>query len=197
MYKRQIYIDEEHRDKKFGLKLYKVLQEFSATDVIGFFSELKNRQNKKIIPKIYNHFNNEIVEDYHIVTYADGGIVSQIVYFAIFAIEEDEENWYMVAKYDIDKQDEIDTVIRLVDKATEDGLKVKAITQKQYDDYDLGDEITINEATEFYKEKENDEHDEKELKEGGSISKNKSCKFKFRDNKVPSKGIYDELFVKK
>jgi len=192
-----IYIDEEHRDKKFGLKLYKVLQEFSATDVIGFFSELKNRQNKKIIPKIYNHFNNEIVEDYHIVTYADGGIVSQIVYFAIFAIEEDEENWYMVAKYDIDKQDEIDTVIRLVDKATEDGLKVKAITQKQYDDYDLGDEITINESTEFYKEKENDEHDEKELKEGGSISKNKSCKFKFRDNKVPSKGIYDELFVKK
>ena len=128
--------------------MYQVLREFSADDIIGFFSDLQNRQNKIIIPKIYSHFNNEIVGDYHIVTYHDGGIVGQTVYFAIYKHDDENtsEHWLMVGKYDITNQDEIDTVKLLVDKSNDDNLKLKAITKKDYEDYDLGDEVTIQEA---------------------------------------------------
>ncbi len=182
------YVDEPHQNKGFGLKMYQVLKEFSDDDVLGFFSDLSNRQNKKVIPRIYSHFDNEIVGDYHIVTYHDGGIVSQILYFSIFNIEDGKEVWHMVGQYNVNNQEEIDTVNDLIEKAEKDNLKVKAITKKEYDDYDLGDEITIDEKTEFYKKKENDSDGSDKFEKGGSV-----CKCKFANNRVPSKHINEHL----
>lgn len=179
------YIDKPHQSKGFGLKMYQVLREFSADDVLGFFSNLTDRQNKKVIPKIYSHFNNEIVGDYHIVTYHDGGIVDQDMYFAIYDNEE-SKHWLMVAKYNLNNKQEVDTVTRLVDKANDSGLKVKAITKLEYENYELGDEMDIQEVKKIINEERNTNN---EYKTGGTI-----CKCKFRDGKVPNKSIYDELY---
>jgi len=187
------YVDKEHQNKGFGLKMYQVLKEFSADDVLGFFSDLTNRQNKKVIPRIYSHFDNEIVGDYHIVTYVDGGVVDQMLYFAIYK-DENPNDWFMVAKYNINNEGEIITVKKMVDKAHDDGFKVKAITKKEYEDYDLGDEINTDEATKYFNEKENNKSEEdntNEFKKGGSV-----CSCKFRHDKVPSKGIYEQLYLK-
>jgi hypothetical protein len=187
------YVDKPHQGKGFGLKMYQVLHEFSADDVLGFFSDLTNRQNKKVIPKIYSHFNNEIVGDYHIVTYHDGGVVGQTLYFAIYK-NDNPNDWFMVAKYHVNNEGEIITVKKMVDKAHDDGFKVKAITKKEYEDYDLGDEINTDEATKYFNEKENNKSEDgktNEFKKGGSM-----CSCKFRDGKVPSKGIYEQLYLK-
>lgn len=192
-----IYIDREHQGKRFGLKLYQVLHEFSSNDIIGFFSDLEKRQNKKVIPRIYSHFNNEIVGDYHIVTFLDGGIVEQTICLAIYRIEEDEEHWYMVAKYNVSNDDEVETIKNLVDKSNDEGYKVKAITKKQYEEWNLGDEIQITDSDEYFKfiekNKENGNEWGAEFNNGGLLSRKKTCNCKFRDNKVPSKNIHDEL----
>lgn len=182
------YIDEGHKNKGFGLKMYQVLKEFSADDIIGFFSDLANRQNKKVIPKIYSHFNNEIVGDYHIVTYHDGGVVSQTLYFAIYRMEDGIEHWYMVAKHDVNNDEQIETVKSLLDRAIYDKFKVKSITKKEYEDWELGDEITTDEPTQFFKEGEISGEDYEEKQKGGSL-----CKCKFRTNRVPSKRINEYL----
>lgn len=182
------YIDDGHKNKGFGLKMYQALKEFSADDIIGFFSDLENRQNKKVIPKIYSHFNNEIVGDYHIVTYNDGGVVSQTLYFAIYRMEDGNEHWYMVAKHEINNDEQIETVKKLLDRAVDDNFKVKSITKKEYEDWDLGDEITTDEPTQFFKEGEISGEDYEKKQKGGSL-----CKCKFRTNRVPSKRINEYL----
>lgn len=182
------YIDDGHKNKGFGLKMYQALKEFSADDIIGFFSDLENRQNKKVIPKIYSHFNNEIVGDYHIVTYNDGGVVSQTLYFAIYRMEDGNEHWYMVAKHEVNNDEQIETVKKLLDRAVDDNFKVKSITKKEYEDWDLGDEITTDEPTQFFKEGEISGEDYEKKQKGGSL-----CKCKFRTNRVPSKRINEYL----
>ena len=178
------YVDKPHQSKGFGLKMYQVLREFSAPDVLGFFSDLSNRQNKKVIPRIYSHFDNEIVGDYHIVTYIDGGVVEQTVYFAIY--KDDPNHWLMVAKYNVKSNEHIDTIRQLIDNALDGGLKAKAITKKEYEDYELGDEITIDEFKEAINKIEGDGGEK--LEKGGTF-----CKCKFADNRVPSKRINEHL----
>jgi len=181
-----IYIDKPHQDKGFGLKMYKLLQTYSADDVIGFLSYLPDRANKKVIPKIYSHFNNVIVEDYHIVTFQDGGIVKQIVYISIT-----DSDGSKVGVYKFDVNSEIDAMLleKLAKSAIDLDMKINNIDKKEYEEYSYFDEISINEIKDLLKSNDADESSE-DHKKGGAITKS-GAKIIFNANRIPNKDVYE------
>lgn len=172
-------IDAKHRGKGLGLKMYQALKDYSASDIIGFFSYLPNRSNKKTIPKIYNHFKNEVINDYHIVTYKDGGFVKQTIYIGVY---NQQSEMISVIKMDINSENDINTLTRMSDHAADFKMKLVDITKEEYDAYNLGDEFTLQEFNDLIKDVSKDE-----FKEGGAVSN----KIKFNPDNIPKENIYE------
>lgn len=189
-----VYIDDKHHDKGLGLRMYKLLQTYSADDIIGFLSYLPDRANKKVIPKIYSHFNNSIVEDYHIVTFKNGGIVKQIVYISITDFEGVNCGFY---KFDINSESDVNLLEKLSKSATDLDMKINNITKEEYEKNYYFDKISPDEIRDFIKLKNaNEVQGSEEHKEGGTIGKH-GTKIIFDANKLPNKQVYEfALMVK-
>ena len=186
-----VYVDSPHRDKGYGLEMYKALQKYSKDDVIGFLSYLPNRANKKSIPKIYSHFKNVIVGDFQIVTFHDGGIVNQTAYFAI----ENSVERLMVVKYEINSDEVIKRITKMVDTATDLDLRVISITKEEYEEYDLGDETTLAEIEKFISEFNDKAEGGTEYKTGGEVSPH--GEIVFDQNRIPDKDLYQYALMVK
>lgn len=66
---RSIEIDKKHRKLGLSTLMYKALIDFSDKNIIGIFSYLPDRVNKKEIPNIYSKFDAVTDEDYQYIIF--------------------------------------------------------------------------------------------------------------------------------
>jgi ribosomal protein S18 acetylase RimI-like enzyme len=66
---RSIEIEPRHRNRGMGSKMYRALFDFSLDDVMGVYSYLPNRVNKKQIPSLYRKFGGVVDGDYEFIDF--------------------------------------------------------------------------------------------------------------------------------
>jgi ribosomal protein S18 acetylase RimI-like enzyme len=64
-----VSVDPEHRRKGFAKLMYDVLINTRGNDIVGMYSYLPDRSNKREIPKIWNKYNSYREGDYEIVKF--------------------------------------------------------------------------------------------------------------------------------
>jgi len=62
-----VNINDEHKGKGFGIKLYQIALKYMSDDFYGIISDLQNRSNKNQVPKIYKKLGGWEDGDYAII----------------------------------------------------------------------------------------------------------------------------------